>query len=82
MNASMIAEQTIRTFLGRADKDTDITLDTPLFADGLGLDSLQTAELSVMLEDEVGRDPFSDGLLPATVGEILDFYREDFQPQP
>jgi acyl carrier protein len=79
---SSIAEQTIRTFLDRANKDSDITRETALFADGLGLDSLETAELSSMLEDDLGRDPFSEGLLPETVGEILDFYSDDFQLQP
>ena len=40
----------------------------------LNLDSLQTAELSATLEDELGSDPFSEGLLPETVGEIIEFY--------
>jgi acyl carrier protein len=51
-------------------------LDTGLFAEGMGLDSLQTAELSVMLEDELGRDPFSEGALPQTIAEIVDFYED------
>ena len=58
------------------DKDADATLDTPLFGEGLGLDSLETAELSATLEDEVGTDPFSAGLMPETLGEILDFYED------
>jgi acyl carrier protein len=70
------AEQAIRSFLQRADKDDQIGLDAPLFAGGLELDSLETAELSAILEDEVGSDPFSDGLLPETIREILDFYGE------
>lgn len=71
---------TISSFLKRqntsgADIDVDgVDAETRLFGEGLGLDSLQTAELSVMLEDEIGRDPFSEGALPQTVGEILDFY--------
>jgi acyl carrier protein len=51
-------------------------LDTPLFGEGLGLDSLETAELSATLEDEVGSDPFSDGLMPETLGQVLDFYED------
>ena len=70
------AEQAIRAFLQRSDKDADATLDTPLFGEGLGLDSLETAELSATLEDEVGTDPFSAGLMPETLGEILDFYED------
>lgn len=65
---------TIRGFLKRQKKSDGVELDTSLFAEGIGLDSLQTAELSVMLEDEIGRDPFSEGALPQTVGEIIDFY--------
>jgi len=66
---------TIRSFLERQNSsDIDVDAETRLFGEGLGLDSLQTAELSVMLEDEIGRDPFSEGELPETVGEILDFY--------
>jgi acyl carrier protein len=38
------------------------------------LDSLETAELSATLEDELGSDPFSQGDMPRTVGEVLDFY--------
>jgi acyl carrier protein len=67
-------EQTIRDFLRRSKKADDLDRDTVLFAGGIGLDSLATAELSVVLEDEMGTDPFSEGQMPQTVGEILDFY--------
>jgi acyl carrier protein len=70
------AEQAIRAFLQRTEKDADAPLDTPLFGEGLGLDSLETAELSATLEDEVGSDPFSDGLMPETLGQVLDFYED------
>ena len=70
------AEQSIRKFLVRANKDADADVDTSLFADGLGLDSLETAELSALLEDDLGTDPFSVGELPQTIGEILDFYED------
>jgi acyl carrier protein len=42
----------------------------------LGMDSLELAELSAVLEDELGSDPFSNGLLPRTVGDLLAFYRD------
>jgi hypothetical protein len=64
----------ISSFLVRVDKAQDFQLDTPLYADGLGLDSLETAELSALLEDEFGSDPFSTGTMPQTVGEIKAFY--------
>ncbi|CAM3598303.1 hypothetical protein [Smaragdicoccus niigatensis] len=59
---------------GKAGLQLDAT--TPLYGDenALNLDSLQTAELSAILEDELGSDPFSAGLNVRTVGEILDFY--------
>lgn len=69
-----LAEQTIRKFLVRANKDPEVGTDTGLFAEGLGLDSLETAELSALLEDDLGTDPFSAGELPQTIAEILDFY--------
>jgi acyl carrier protein len=67
-------ETAIRDFLRRSKKNDVIDRDTILFAGGIGLDSLATAELSVVLEDEMGSDPFSEGQMPQTVGEILDFY--------
>ena len=64
----------LTTFLARIDKTSDFGPDTSLYAGGLGLDSLETAELSAMLEDEFGRDPFSADTMPQTVGDILDFF--------
>jgi len=68
------AEQTLKKFLDRSDRSPEVDEDASLYAGGLGLDSLETAELSAFLEDEVGTDPFTEGLLPQTVGELLDFY--------
>ncbi len=65
----------ISSLLERVDKsDVDVTLQSQLHGDGLGLDSLESAELSAVLEDELGSDPFSAGLMPETVGEIVAFY--------
>jgi acyl carrier protein len=67
----------VTTLLERSDKgEVAVALDTAIHGDGLGLDSLETAELSAMLEDEFGTDPFGAGLMPETVGEIVDFYTE------
>lgn len=54
--------------------DRSIERDTGLYTDGIGFDSLATAELSAVLEDEFGSDPFLEADLPQTVGDILDFY--------
>jgi acyl carrier protein len=71
-------EKTIRSFLKRAKKsDKGMKLDASLYAEGIGLDSLETAELSAVLEDELGRDPFSEGAMPETIGDIVKFYEAD-----
>ena len=71
------AEAVIREFLARVDKDADAPEDTPLFGEGLGLDSLETAELSAVLEDELGSEPFSEGDMPQTLRDVLDHYGPD-----
>ncbi len=69
----------IADFLGRAGKPAnDLEPSVAIFGEGLGLDSLEAAELSAMLEDEFGSDPFSaGGALPETVGDVLKFYGVD-----
>jgi acyl carrier protein len=55
--------------------DDGWTDESPLWGDGLGLDSLEAAELSAILEDAFGSDPFSNGGdLPGTVADVLAFY--------
>jgi acyl carrier protein len=72
---------TITKFLELVNKDVpdELSDGLSLYAEGLGLDSLEAAELSAQLEDEFGSDPFSDALqagrdLPETVGDIVTFY--------
>lgn len=65
----------IQSLLERSDKgDLTVAMDSVIHGDGLGLDSLETAELSALLEDEFGTDPFGAGLMPETVAEIVAFY--------
>lgn len=45
-----------------------------LYEDGLGLDSLDTATLAAMLENEFSSDPYNAGQFPETVSEIVSFY--------
>ena len=70
------ARAVIVEFLQRANKEYgELTDDLSLYGGGLELDSLEAAELSALLEDELGSDPFSTGdVLPETVGEVLAFY--------
>jgi acyl carrier protein len=74
MSESEAVKAAIRGFLIKQQKSDEFGTDTQLFDGGIGLDSLQTAELSVTLEDELGRDPFSEGEMPQSVGEIIAFY--------
>lgn len=65
----------IQSLLEQSEKgDVTVAMDTVLHGEGLGLDSLETAELSARLEDEFGTDPFGAGLMPETVAEIVAFY--------
>ena len=74
MTQAVQAEQTFRSFLQRIEKAVEFDRTTPLYAEGIGLSSLETAELSAVLEDELGRDPFTQPEMPQTVGDILDFF--------
>ena len=57
----------------RGAHDVQVTAESKLTAD-LELDSLELAELSAVLEDELGHDPYSEGIVPETVGELIAFY--------
>lgn len=57
----------------RAADDVTITPESAITED-LGLDSLEVAELSAILEDDLGSDPYSEGIVPRTVGELVAFY--------
>lgn len=76
MTSATEARAVIARFLERLNKPHDgLTDQTHLYGEGLGLDSLETAELSAVFEDEFGSDPFSaGGPMPQTVGDILSFY--------
>ena len=64
--------RTIRKHQGFLDEE--ILLESALYDDGIGLDSLCVAELSAMLEKAYGKDPYTSKVLPQTVGDIVDFY--------
>jgi acyl carrier protein len=69
-------EKIVRDFVDRTKPEAaGFAADASLYADGVGLDSLETAELSALLEDEVGSDPFSSAeRMPQTLADILAFY--------
>lgn len=62
----------IRMLLQRKDLDPPVELGSVISE--LGLESLDLAELSAILEDDLGKDPYSAGILPQTVGELVDWY--------
>ena len=65
----------ISSLLERSNKPgIDVTLESQIHGEDLDLDSLESAELSAVLEDEFGSDPFSAGLMPETIAEIVEFY--------
>lgn len=64
--------KTIRKHQGIREDDFD--LESELYDNGLGLDSLCAAELSAVLEKKYGKDPYTSGSLPHTVRDIVDFY--------
>jgi hypothetical protein len=68
-------EQRVRAILAQVkNREVDAELDTPLYAEGIELDSLETAEFSALLEVEFGSDPWAGDVMPETIGEILAFY--------
>ena len=63
---------TIRKHQGFPDET--IELESALYDDGIGLDSLCVAELSAMLEKAYGKDPYTSKVMPQTVRDIVNFY--------
>ena len=73
-DAQALIVDTIRELLERRGAAAiAIVPESKLTAD-LDLDSLELAELSAVLEDELGRDPYSEGIVPETVAELVAFY--------
>jgi len=65
----------IKTVLQHSNKPADnVELSSLLYDGGLGIDSLSAAELSAALEKSFGKDPYTRGQLPQTVGELVEFY--------
>ena len=73
--STISVEQVLTDFLNRVEKMPEsLTPDLSLYADGVGLDSLDAAELSAVLEDELGSSPFDASEMPETVGDVIAFY--------
>ncbi|MGH7804772.1 MAG: phosphopantetheine-binding protein [Candidatus Binatia bacterium] len=65
----------LQDLLSRRDEPPqEVNPESALYTEGLNLDSLEVAEFSAVLEQEFGRDPFTDGELPKTLGDVLRYY--------
>ena len=65
----------VRSLNGLSPIAEAISDEAPLYgAQGIGLDSLDMAVLSSLLEKEFGNDPFSHGVFARSVREIVQFY--------
>jgi acyl carrier protein len=75
-DAENVVVGALRSMLKRRKfSGSPVTVDAELYGD-LGLDSLEVAELSAVLEDELGSDPYTEGHSPRTVAEVIEFYEE------
>ena len=73
-DAERVVFRTLRSMLRRRGGEaTAVTVDSDLYGE-LALDSLEVAELSAVLEDDLGRGPYTEGITPRTVGEVIEFY--------
>jgi acyl carrier protein len=74
LNPRRVIHSAIETLLQRRGAGgLAITPEAKLNAD-LGMDSLELAELSAILEDELGHDPYTEGIVPEMVGELVAYY--------
>jgi acyl carrier protein len=72
--AETIIRETVKNLLDqRGAVGIEVRAESTLTAD-LGLDSLELAELSAVLEDELGHDPFSEGIVPDTIAQLIEYY--------
>jgi acyl carrier protein len=77
--AETVIAATIDELLKRRGANGVVVRPESRFLGDLDMDSLEMAELASELEDEVGHEPFSDGIIPDTVRELVGFYESDAQ---
>lgn len=69
---SIVNEIRVRKGFTRAK----LNIKTPLDSNGWGLDSLDLAELSTVLEITFGHDPYSAQIFPRNIKDITDYYQK------
>ena len=73
-NAEALITQAVGQLAQRRHGDgREVGLDSDLF-DDLELDSLDVAELSALLEEELGTDPYTEGVVPRSIRDVVAFY--------
>ncbi len=72
---NIIVESIQRLLTRRGAGGLEITHEAT-FARDLDMDSLELAELSADLEERLGHDPYTKGIVPETVGALIKYYDE------
>ena len=54
--------------------EVEFGLESELYDEGIGLDSMCVAELSALLEKKFGKDPYTSGQRPRLVNDVVAFY--------
>ena len=76
MNHKQIVYSIISSLLAsQGHENVEITDESPIHGKGLEFDSLTTATFSAMLENALGKDPYTAHQYPPTVGDVLRFYQ-------
>lgn len=73
-DAQQVVTDAIKALLTRRGTPGLEINPTSTLSGDLDLDSLELAELSAELEDNLGKDPYTEGIVPETVGELVGFY--------
>lgn len=76
MDHESVLLETLHALVRRRHGEDRAIHATSDFFDELELDSLDAAELSAILEESFGTDPYTEGLAPRNVGEVLGFYSQ------
>lgn len=75
MNTRELIYGIIRRLLEEQGRNgIEVTDESFIQDEGLGFDSLTVAEFSAKLEEQLGRDPYTEGRYPARVRDLLRFY--------
>ena len=69
-----VTDMVVKVLQAKGDANPKVAVGESLYENGLGLDSLDTATLAAMLENEFKIDPYNAGEFPESIQEIVDFY--------